>query len=126
MPIFAIMDDRLILISGQVEGFASRKDRTWRVTIGTPELPPETVAQLSAVANQHVHILVKPDPITEVEGMALDSIPTDLSHIKSHSHRLRAVLFLNWKQNSDGFTTFDSYYVNRMETLIEHFKGKLD
>ena len=120
------MDDRLILISGQVEGFASRKDRTWRVTIGTPELPPETVAQLSSVANQHVHILVKPDPITEVEGMALDSIPTDLAHIKSHSKRFRAVLYRLWEQNNDGFDTFDGYYVNRMEGLIEHFKGKLE
>ena len=125
MPIFANMDDRLILISGQVEGFASRKDRTWRVTIGTPELPPETVAQLSAVANQHVHILVKPDPITEVEGMALDSIPTDLSHIKSHAQRMRAVLFLNWKQDNEGFPTFDSYYANRMENLIGLLKARL-
>ena len=120
------MDDRLILISGQVEGFASRKDRTWRVTIGTPELPPETVAQLSAVANQHVHILVKPDPITDVEGMALNELATDLSHIKSHSQRFRAVLYRLWEQDNDGHTKFDSYYVNRMETLIEHFKGKLD
>lgn len=120
------MDDGLILISGQVEGFASRKDRTWRITIGTPELPPETVAKLSAVANQHVHILLKPDPITEVEGMALDTLPTDLAHIKSHSARLRAVLFLNWKQDNNGFTTFESYYVNRMESMIEHFKAKLD
>ena len=120
------MDDRLILISGQVEGFASRKDRTWRVTIGTPELPPETVAKLSAIANQHVHILVKPDPITEVEGMALDSIPTDLSHIKSHSQRLRAVMYLLWQQKRWGFDTFEAFYVNRMESIISQLKAKLD
>lgn len=119
------MDDGLILISGQVEGFASRKDRTWRITIGTPELPPETVAKLSAVANQHVHMLLKPDPITDIEGMALDTLPTDLAHIKSHSARLRAVLFLNWKQDNGGFTTFDSYYVFRMETWIDKLKDRL-
>lgn len=126
MPIFAIMDDRLILISGQIDGLSKRKDRTWKVCIVTQELAGQTVEKLDNASNGFIHALIKPDPITEVEGMALDSIPTDLSHIKSHSHRLRAVLFLNWKQNNDGFTTFDSYYVNRMETLIEHFKGKLD
>ena len=120
------MDDRLILISGQVEAFGSRRDRTWRIVICTQELSGETIQKLGDVTHQYIHALIKPDPITEVEGMALDSIPTDLAHIKSHSSRLKAVLFLNWKQDSGGFTTFDSYYVNRMETLIEHFKGKLD
>lgn len=116
----------MVLLTGQIEGVSTRKDRTVAVKVGTNELDPTTAGQLVSLSNRFVHVLIKPDPITDVESMAMDEVTTDLKHIKSHSQRLRAVLFLNWQQNNKGYESFDGYYVNQMETMIEHFKGKLE
>ena len=45
---------------------------------------------------------------------------------KSQSTRLRAVFFRLWQQNSEGFEDADEYYKDKMEKLIDHYKGKLD
>jgi hypothetical protein len=80
----------MVIISGQIEGISSRKDRTWRVTFGTQELDRETAASLTDMANQHVHALIKADMITDVEAMAMDDISPDLAPSK----RERAVRFI--------------------------------
>ncbi len=55
-------------------------------------------------------------------------IPTEEapSDSKKPSQRLRAVLFLAWKQTEDGSEPFDSYYRRRMEAAIEKVKRELD
>lgn len=44
------------------------------------------------------------------------------SEAKKPSQRLRAVLFVAWKQNTDQTEDFDAYYRRRMEALINHIK----
>jgi len=36
------------------------------------------------------------------------------------------VLFVNYEQKNEGYKTFTDYYNAKMETLINHFKNKLD
>ena len=115
----------MVIISGQIEGIASRKDRTWRVTFGTQELDRDTAASLTDMANQHVHALIKADSITDVDSMAMDEISPDLAPNKSHSQRLRAVLYRLWQVEPESFKTFHEFYVHRMEQLIEKIKEKL-
>jgi hypothetical protein len=45
---------------------------------------------------------------------------------KSPSQRVRALLFLAWKQNTDQREDFEAYYRRRMERLIDLLKGELD
>ncbi len=57
----------------------------------------------------------------------LDKIDLDLyDNKKTQSQRLRSVLFLNWQKDNKGFSEFKEYYVMQMNTIIEHFKGKLE
>ena len=44
---------------------------------------------------------------------------------KSPSERFRAVLYQMYKQERPPFMDFEMYYEDRMEMLIEHYKGKL-
>lgn len=44
---------------------------------------------------------------------------------KTHSQRLRAVLFLLYEQDAKGYVTFESYYADLMERIINHYKTKL-
>lgn len=45
---------------------------------------------------------------------------------KTKAQRLRGVLFRCFEQDNKGYEVFDDYYNYQMETLINHFKGKLD
>lgn len=44
---------------------------------------------------------------------------------KTPSQRIRAVLFLLWKQEGEQ-GTFDAFYNAKCEKIIEHLKSKLD
>ena len=45
---------------------------------------------------------------------------------KTHSQRLRDVLYVAWNQQGEGYQDFDSYYKFKMESIITHFKSKLE
>lgn len=57
--------------------------------------------------------------------MSEESKPEKPPKPKSKSQRLRAVLFLNWQQDNEGFDTFEKYYDIKMELLISSFRFKL-
>ena len=42
--------------------------------------------------------------------------------IKSPSQRLRGVLYNLFEQDDKGFDTFDHYYEDKMEKIINHYK----
>ena len=44
---------------------------------------------------------------------------------KTQSQRLRAVLFLLYEEDKKGHVTFESYYADLMERIINHYKTKL-
>jgi len=44
---------------------------------------------------------------------------------KSKSQRLRAVLFLCWEQDNEGFEDSESYYRFHLEKIIQHYQSKL-
>jgi len=44
---------------------------------------------------------------------------------KTPSQRMRNVLFLLFEQDHKGFSDFDSFYLDRMEKLIDLLKKKL-
>lgn len=43
---------------------------------------------------------------------------------KTPSQRLRAVLYILWKQQ--GLGEYNHFYLKKMEEIIEHFKTKID
>jgi hypothetical protein len=44
---------------------------------------------------------------------------------KSPSQLLRAVLYLWWEGDTQGFEDFESFYENYMNKMIDHIKNKL-
>jgi hypothetical protein len=44
---------------------------------------------------------------------------------KSQSQRLRAVLFLLYQEDNKSHVTFESYYADLMEKIINNYKTKL-
>ncbi len=54
-----------------------------------------------------------------------DDVPLDEGESKTPSQRLRAVLFVYWKEVKGGKGDFNAWYRGIMEKLIEQYKGKL-
>lgn len=117
----------MILLSAQVEGIQSRKDRTIKLTFGTQELMPSQAGDIFSLNNQMVFLAIKVEPFNKGEQELIESakVDEDDAGFKSPSQRLRACLFVLFQQQPEGFKTFSEFYNARMEQLIVQIKNKL-
>jgi len=69
--------------------------------------------------NQNVEILISPIGAKEIL-----EVKTDLNQ-KSQSQRIRATLYILWKQNPEDLT-FEAYYQSKTEKYIEYLKAKIE
>lgn len=115
----------MIKLSGQIESLSTRKDKTIKLSIGTQELTPSEAAEVFQLNQQFCYIGIKAEPFTAEETDIIDSLKTDFDNIKSPSQRLRAILYVNYQQNYEGFKDFNSYYLFIMDKISEHYKSKL-
>lgn len=115
----------MILISVIIEGISTRKDNTICIKLACNELNPHKVGEIMSLHNKYSFVAIKPENFTENELKAVEGMKVDESIGKSHSQRLRGVIYRSWEQNNEGFQAFENYYVNKMETIITHLKSKL-
>lgn len=116
----------MITLSAQLEGMSSRADRSWKLIFGTQELSPEEIGKLGRAQQDICFLAINPDPFTSEQKEAIENTKAELADTgKSPSERLRGVLFVNWKTNSEGYDLFHDYYIAKYEKLISHFKSKL-
>jgi len=116
----------MILLPAQVESITTRKDKTIKLTIGTQELSPADAAKIFYLNQQFCYMALKPEPFSRDESEAIGSLKTDISQAKTPSQRLRAILYLNYQQDSKGYQDFTTYYASEIEKICEHYKNKLD
>lgn len=116
----------MIILAAQIEGLASRKDKTIKVTFGTQELAPVEAAQVFQLNQKFCYIAIKEEYFQQDEIDDVESLKTDLETNKTPSQRLRGILYINYQQNNEGYKDFTTYYIAKMEVLCEHFKSKLD
>lgn len=64
------------------------------------------------------------DQLTKQEKELIDDIEIEVEG-KTKSQRLRAVIYILWKQQGEN-GTYDMFYSNYMENLINNLKSKLD
>ena len=116
----------MILFPAILENITSRKDRTWKITLGTNELTPDQVLGLSGYLNKFCFAALKSDEFKSKEIETVENLKSDFEDTgKSPAQRLRNVLFILYKQDQEGYTMFDDYYKHKMEGFIEHLKGKI-
>lgn len=113
---------KAIRFNGEIGSVSSKRDGSMGLRIATPELSVEEKAAVMEMQGINVDILIAPldsppdAPITEVDK--------DI-HSKSQSQRIRAVLYLLWKQGGE-LEDFNIYYKQRTEKIIEWLKNKLE
>ena len=110
-----------------LEGYRSLKDRTLKITFETGEITSEQMANVHYSLNKVGFVCFSPDPFATHELEEIDKLKVEFSDIgKPPSQRLRAVLYKLWEQKPEGYSLFNDYYNGKMETLIEHFKSKIE
>lgn len=117
----------LLVIPAQLEGYRSLKDRSVKLSFETGEPSPEQMASIQSALMKAGYLAFQSDPFTDEQRDALKDIKVDYEDTeKTPSKRLRAVLFVMWKQNDQGYEIFNDFYIHYMEKFINHIKAKLD
>ena len=113
-----------LLIPVIVESIKSLKDGSVSVNIHTQELSPGKAAELFALRNMVCYSYFSSRQIENSEKSIINSMEPELKG-KTPGQRLRAVMYLKYKQDAEGYKDSDSYYIGKMEAIIEHYKGDL-
>ncbi len=116
----------MITISAQLESLSTRADRSWKIVMGTQEMAPADVATLASMQNQVAFVAINPDPFTSEQKEVIENTKAELSDTgKTHSARLRGVIYRLWEQDNEGYKEFHDYYIVKMERIISHYRSKL-
>ena len=111
-----------------VEQIATRQDASVKIVLSTYELNTSSAVKLFDLRKTEALMYLSSDNISQEELDALDGFKLSSEHNdgKTPSQRLRAVLFVYWKQHKQKEIEFDIFYLRHMNTMIEKIKDKLD
>ena len=114
------------LFAAILEAYASRADRSIKITFGTGEATPEMVGYLQTSLHKEMFLAMNDKPFQPSELDELEKMKAEYTDTtKSPSKRLRNTLFVLHSQNNEGHKDFEDFYIAKMEALINHFKNKL-
>lgn len=103
-----------------LSGVRTRSDNSLGLNFVTPELTPDEVLAFIECRNRNLKILIQP---MDEQPEAIKEVKSELDE-KTPSQRLRACLFIAWRQE-DHAVEFEVYYRQKMNGIIEHIKAKL-
>jgi len=104
-----------------ITGVRSKVDGSLGVSFSTPELASSEKALFMELQGLNLLMTITP---TEEENIEVEKINKDVN-TKTQSQRLRAVIFIYWKQLGEK-ETFEEFYRTTTEKLIDFIKGKLE
>lgn len=104
-----------------IERISSRKDRSLSFSVSTPELTSEQAAAFLALHGANCRMMIQP---LEVEADALVEIKTE-REAKTQAQRIRACIFVMWKQGGKK-GTFEDFYQRKTEKIIDWLKTQLE
>jgi hypothetical protein len=103
---------------------ATMSDRTVRLNVDMPELPPDEMAILFNLYGKQGWFVFADREMTEEDLPTTQ--PPNLASGKTQSQLLRAVLYKIWELKPQGFDDFNNYYQFVMGELIGRYKAKLN
>lgn len=116
----------MITFPGHISKISTMADRTvrWQIDMAR-ELSDEEMTEAMKFRGRDAAIAFKETPFTDEEVESLPDV--EVSHQKTPSQRLRAVLYRVWEAASPPkFNDFEVWYKNEMERIIDHYKDKLE
>ena len=116
----------MLILPSQMENITTRRDKTWKLTIGTNELSPEQAAEVVKLNQEFCYLAIKKDEFKPRDLEIIAGIQSEFEFKdKPPAQRLRGVFYRLWENDKQGYTDFELYYRFNMEKVIDHFKSKL-
>ena len=117
-----------LVIPVGVESIATRQDSSVKIVLSTYELDTDRAVKLFNLRKTECLMYLSSDNISQEELDALDGFKLDAEKTdgKTPSQRLRAVLYVYWKQHKQKDIEFDIFYLKYMNRTIDKIKDKLD
>lgn len=122
---------KTIQVEAIITGIRSKVDRSLGISISTPELSTNEKALFMELQGINSRLTIEP---LDDKSEGVEKIDREIE-TKSSSQRLRAVLFVLYKQQGEanklgngvnGEIKFEEFYKNYMEKFIDHIKTKLE
>lgn len=110
-----------VQLYGILQEVKTMADRTYKVVFRTNEIPSEEAGVLMGLTHDEGWCLFASAPLKE------EDIPEgkpEFPDQKSPSQRLRNVIYIYWKESGEP-GDFDTFYKQKMESVIEFIKAKL-
>ena len=112
---------KTLICDAIVTGIRAKVDHSLGLSISTPELSNNEKAMYMELQGINTRMTIEP---LDEKAEGIEKIDKEVS-TKSQSQRLRAVIFIYWKQLGEK-ETFEEFYRVTTEKLIDFVKGKLD
>ncbi len=117
---------KAIQLPATFDGLSSLKDGSFNLKFNTNEISGDQFAILKEYLQKFGWLLFKPSDESFVQSEVPEYDPALHDEKKSPSERLRAVLFLRWKNTApETRGDWDAFYKQRIEMYINHEKEKL-
>jgi len=109
-----------------LDGYVRRKDRSVTLRFVTQEKSSSEIMAIDSMQDQYGILYFRAEQdMNHDEIEELDAVELDLyDEPKSQSQRMRNVLYILWKQEGS-HGDFKTYYKQKTEQIIQHFKGKI-
>lgn len=114
------MSKKAIISEVQLTGASTRADGSLSIRLSTPELTADEKAAFMELQGLNLKMLLQP---MDGEPAELKDVKRELE-TKTPSMRLRAVLFVAWKQAGEP-GEWEGFYRTKMESIIEKAKREL-
>ena len=111
-------------VPSTVNKVTTMSDGGLRLVVDTQELDADEKAKVMGLHNKIGYFVFKESDIKEVDVLDLPDIVLDQGE-KPPGQRLRATLYILWNQG-DKQKQFEVFYRERMESLIDMIKNKLN
>jgi len=124
-----------VIMEAGISSIRTMADNTIRLTLDCQEMPSDQMARVFELKGSPGMVLISSGGISEEQIDAVSNYTTDYEITKkSPSQRLRAVLYKVWECQQPAYQLdgekklmpFDLFYSNQLETIISHFKTKID
>lgn len=123
--------DRLFQAPGSIEGVSTLRDRTLKIQVyvSSDRLTGDEKAKLFDLEQKEGWFLFKENEIKQEDISTLpDEVPEE-KRSKTQAQRLRGVLYVLYGKQSPDFrkkVTFEQYYREQTEKIIEWLKNKIE
>ncbi len=108
-----------------IEKVETRRDNTIKLIVSCQEMKPDQEAILMGLRNKVGFFMFKESAFVEADIVDIPE-QAEFKGEKPMSVRLRSVLYVMWEQKGKPTTTFDEFYRQKMELIINWAKDKLE